>query len=61
MDTTALSLSFANLFAMRAFLIAEERYRIAHAESDISVVSQTMGAMIGLIDEINEYVPAGEA
>lgn len=61
MDTTALSLSFANLFAMRAFLIAEERYKIAHAEADISVVSQTMGAMIGLIDEINEYVPAGEA
>jgi hypothetical protein len=44
-----------------SFLIAEERYKIAHAEADISVVSQTMGAMIGLIDEINEYVPAGEA
>jgi hypothetical protein len=61
MDTTALSLSFANLFAMRAFLIAEERYRIAHAEADTPVVSQTMNAMIGLVEEINEYVPAGEA
>lgn len=61
MDTTALSLSFANLLAMHAFVIAEKRYALAHEEADIPVVSQTMNAMIGLIDEINEYVPAGEA
>ena len=61
MDTTTLSLSFANLLAMRAFVIAEKRYALAHEEADLPVVSQTMSAMIGLIDEINEYVPAGQA
>jgi len=50
-----------NTIAMHAFAIARERYRIAHAEADLPVVSQTMNAMVDLLEEIHEYVPAGEA
>lgn len=52
---------FANLIAMRAFVITQERYRLAHSEADLQTVAITMQGLIDLMDEINEYVPAGEA
>ena len=52
---------FANIVAMQAFLVTQERYRIAHGEADLKTVAITMQGLIDIVDEINQYIPAGEA
>lgn len=51
----------ANIVAMQAFLVTQERYRIAHHEADLKTVAITMQGLIDIVDEINEHIPAGEA